>query len=79
MVSWDEGLRLFISEVKHKSFIEVDEKGTEAAAATSVEVGKESVAIESFNMKVDRPFFFLIHDEDTNEILFSGTVVDPTE
>ena len=77
MVPWEGKPRLYISEVKHKSFIEVDEKGTEAAAATSVEVRLESAPAFYFNMKVDRPFFFLIHDEETGAILFMGTVSNP--
>ena len=80
MVVRNEGPRLYISEVKHKSFIEVDEVGTEAAAVTSVEIRVESAAPqEPFRMNVNRPFFFLIHDRDTNEMLFTGTVVNPTE
>ncbi len=79
MVVRDEGPRLYISEVKHKSFIEVDEVGTEAAAVTSVEIRVESAPLDYFRMDVNRPFFFLIHDRETNEILFTGTVVDPTQ
>jgi len=79
MVTRDEGPRLYISEVKHKSFIEVDEKGTEAAAVTSVEIRVESARMDFFEMNVNRPFFFLIHDRETNEVLFTGSVVDPTK
>ncbi len=79
MLARDEGQRLFISEVKHKAFIEVDEKGTEAGAATSVEMTLESVPVDEFQMNVNRPFYFHIHDRETNEVLFNGTLVDPTE
>jgi serine protease inhibitor len=79
MVTRNEGPRLYISEVKHKSFIEVDEKGTEAAAVTSVEIRVESAMMDFFDMNVNRPFFFLIHDRETNEVLFTGSVVDPTQ
>lgn len=79
MVARNEGPHLYISEVKHKSFIEVDEKGTEAAAATSVEIAVESARMDFFEMNVNRPFFFLIHDRETNEVLFTGSVVDPTQ
>ena len=79
MVTRNEGPRLYISEVKHKSFIEVDEKGTEAAAVTSVEIRVESAMMDFFEMNVNRPFFFLIHDRETNEVLFTGSVVDPTQ
>jgi len=67
--------RLFIAEVKHKTFIEVNEKGTEAAAATSVEIREESAP--AFNMVMDRPFFFAIVDNKTGSILFMGSVEDP--
>ena len=77
MVAWDEEPRLFISEVKHKSFLEVTEKGTEAAAATSVEIRVESAPPNPFSLKANRPFFFLVHDELTDAVLFVGAVMDP--
>ena len=67
------GPSLFISEVRHKTFVEVNEEGTEAAAVTVV-VGVESVP-PSFI--VDRPFFFAIHDDRTKTILFMGVVFEP--
>ena len=67
------GPSLFISEVRHKTFVEVNEEGTEAAAVTVV-VGVES-APPSFI--VDRPFFFAIHDDRTKTILFMGVVFEP--
>ncbi|SFI03332.1 serpin B [Tindallia magadiensis] len=80
MVSWEQGENVFISDVKHKSFIEVEETGTEAAAVTSVEVRVTSMPIdEPFQMVVNRPFYFMIHDEETNEILFMGTVAEPKQ
>ena len=79
MLPRDEGDGLFISEVKHKTFIEVNEKGTEAAAVTSVEMEATSAPPEEpFDMNVNRPFLFLIHDSELNEVLFMGTVVDPS-
>ncbi len=69
--------RLFIAEVKHKTFVEVDEKGTEAAGATSVEIRLESAPLNRFSMTVDRPFFFSIVDNKTGSILFLGSVTDP--
>ncbi|MDO9536344.1 MAG: serpin family protein [Bacillota bacterium] len=77
MVSWEGEPRLFISEVKHKAFIEVNEKGTKAAAVTSVEMSVTSAPAFWFNMKADRPFVFLIHDSETDTILFMGAVTDP--
>ncbi len=67
---------LYISEVKHKTFVEVNEKGTEAAAVTSVEVGVTAMP-ETFTMIVDRPFFFSIVDDITGTILFMGSVLEP--
>ncbi len=66
---------MFIAEVKHKTFVEVNEKGTEAAAATSVEVRDESAP--GFMMIADRPFFFSIVDNKTGSILFMGQVTNP--
>lgn len=65
---------LFISDVLHKTYVRVDEKGTEAAAVTSVEMGATSIP-ESF--RVDRPFVFVIHDLHSGAILFAGKIVDP--
>ena len=67
---------LYISEVKHKTFIEVNEEGTEAAAVTSVEVGMTAMP-ETFSMIIDRPFFFAIADDMTGSILFMGSVLNP--
>lgn len=63
---------LYISDVLHKTFIEVNEKGTEAAAVTSVEIKTESAPMFDFHMEVNRPFLFIIHDLDTGVILFIG-------
>ncbi len=66
---------LFISEVMHKTYIKIDEEGTEAAAVTSVGVWVNSVS-PGFFMKVDRPFFFVIRERNSNSILFMGKVVN---
>lgn len=68
-----------IDNVKHKTFIEVNEEGTEAAAVTSIGIRVTSVEPEDipFNMNVNRPFFFAIGDDITNSILFMGNVVEP--
>jgi len=71
---------LFISEVKQKCYIEVDEEGTEAAAVTTVTMHAMSARMEPpnrFEMIVDRPFLFVISDENTGSILFVGIVNDP--
>ncbi len=64
-----------ISRVKHKTFVEVDEEGTEAAAATSVEIVLTSAAPPIF--AVDRPFLFALRERLSGTILFLGKVVDP--
>jgi serpin B len=68
-----------INQVQHKTFIEVNEEGTEAAAATSVRIALTSLPMpqEPFEMVVDRPFFFAIRDNQTGTVLFMGSVVNP--
>jgi serpin B len=67
-----------INEVQHKTFIEVNEEGTEAAAATSVGIARMSApTAPPFQMVVDRPFFTAIRDNQTGAVLFMGTVVEP--
>ena len=68
---------LFISDVFHKAFVSVDEKGTEAAAATAVVMSLTSAPENPLHLEVDRPFLFLIRDIQTNSILFMGRVVEP--
>ncbi|GAA6618945.1 serpin family protein [Scytonema sp. NUACC26] len=74
------GKNLKISEVKHKTFVEVNEEGTEAAAATSVGIMPLSARVpskEPFSMIVERPFFCTIRDNRTGSILFMGSIVEP--
>lgn len=68
--------KLAISEVKHKSFIEVNEEGTEAAAVTSVGMIATSMP-QVYTFTVDRPFLFVIREMNTGLILFVGQVNDP--
>jgi serpin B len=68
---------LLIKEVIHKAFVAVDEVGTEAAAATAVVVGIESMPPEPVEVSIDRPFIYLIRDIETGTILFLGRVVNP--
>jgi len=70
--------QIYINKVQHKTFIEVNEEGTEAAAATSVGIGVTSAPIDGpFQMVCDRPFFYAIRDNQTGSLLFMGTMVDP--
>ncbi|MEQ9372369.1 MAG: serpin family protein [Coleofasciculus chthonoplastes F3-SA18-01] len=70
---------VLINQVKHKTFVEVNEEGTEAAAATSVGMVLTSAAIPQtpFEMVVDRPFFCAIRDNQTGTILFMGSIREP--
>jgi serpin B len=69
---------LFISDVIHKAYVGVDEEGTEAAAATAVVMAFASAIIsEPVEIRMDRPFVFMIRDLQTGTILFLGRVVDP--
>ena len=65
---------LMISEVKQKTFIEVNEEGSEAAAVTSVAVMRTSLAPEPLEFRVDRPFVFLIRERTSGTVLFLGLV-----
>lgn len=72
---------LVISDVLHKAFISVDEEGTEAAAVTAVIVAAGAGAPseeEPIEVRVDRPFIFLIRDSETGSILFMGRVMRPS-
>jgi len=71
----DPSGRACISFVRHKTFVAVDEEGTEAAAVTSVGVGVTSVP-QVF--RVDRPFLFAIRERLSGTILFIGRIMDPT-
>jgi serpin B len=73
----DGSKSLFIQAVLHKAFIAVAEKGTEAAAATAVVVGRTS-APQGLNITANRPFLFFLRDEPTGAILFMGRVADPS-
>jgi serpin B len=70
------GRKLFVSEVIHKAFVDVNEEGTEAAAATAVIVKKEAAA-EPTVFRADHPFLFLIQDLRTGSVLFLGRLTNP--
>jgi serpin B len=77
----DSARRLVITEVFHKGFVKVDEKGTEAAAATAVLMGETSAMPDEkpiARIKVDHPFLFLIRDDASGLVLFLGRVTDPS-
>jgi serpin B len=68
----------YISKVIHKTFVEVNEEGTEAAAATAVALAKAvMMPQETFRIVVDRPFFCAIRNDPTGGLLFMGSIVEP--
>jgi serine protease inhibitor len=69
---------LLINDVTHQSFIETNEEGTEAAAATVVEVGVTSFPPAALVFKMDHPFLYIIRETTTNSIIFMGRVADPS-
>ena len=75
----DDSAGLFISKVVHKAVIEVNEEGTEAAAASAVVMVKRCALVLDIpeEFKCNRPFLFVIHDKKTNGILFFGKLVKP--
>jgi serpin B len=69
-------LDLLISIVLHQAFIETNEEGSEAAAATIIGIGTTSMPIR-FELNLDHPFIYIIRETSTNSILFMGKVEDP--
>jgi serpin B len=73
---YEGALNAYISDVDHKTFVDVNEEGTEAAAVTSVTVGVTSI-LDSV-IRLDRPFIFVIREKNSNCILFIGKLEDPS-
>ncbi len=73
----NDEIPLAIGAVLHKGFVAIDEKGTEAAAATAVIINTDSAGPGPATLLVDRPFVFFIRDRATNAVLFIGRVKDP--
>ncbi|GJM95838.1 hypothetical protein PR202_ga12617 [Eleusine coracana subsp. coracana] len=71
------GQNLYVSSIFHKSFVEVNEEGTEAAAATAAVVSLRSMPIGPIDFIADHPFLFLIREDMTGVVLFVGHVVNP--
>lgn len=72
----DGSRELFVSKVVHKAFVEVNEEGSEAAAATGVVIMLKSLP-RSFNFKADHPFLFFIRENITGAVLFLGKYSRP--
>lgn len=66
-----------VSDVIHKAFVEVNEEGTEAAAATAVMMRFMCMPLEPMVFKADHPFLFLIRDNSTGTVLFIGRFLKP--
>ncbi len=67
---------MYIDRVDHKTFVRIDEEGTEAAAVTSVGVGTTSAPIP---FTIDRPFVLVLRERFSGAILFMGRMVNPLE
>jgi serpin B len=67
-----------ITDVEHKTVVEVDESGTVATGATTVTVGVTAVPQLQFTMTMDHPFFYAVQDDKTGELLFVGLLMDPS-
>lgn len=67
---------LYVSNAKHKATIQFSEEGIKAAAVTSVDVSWSSAPISDVEVRIDKPFMFIIRDKNTNEIWFVGTVYE---
>ena len=68
---------LMIGSVIHQATIAVDEEGTEAAAATAVAMSMTSMPSQSYTIRLDKPFIYVIYETTTNTIVFMGRVVNP--
>ena len=69
---------LYISKDKQKTYVDVNEEGTEAAGVTSVEIKEVSIP-DRFFFRADRPFLFVIRERFSETILFAGVLVEPPE
>lgn len=74
------GKYLYVSNVYHKTFVEVNEAGTEAAAATAITISRKSLmmSIDPLEFVCDHPFLFVLKEEVANVILFTGRITDPS-
>ncbi len=74
-----KGKELFITHVIHKAFVDVNEEGTEAAAATAVVIGRPSAVPQPKAFRADRPFVYAIRDNATGAVLFLGRYAGPAK
>lgn len=71
------GQNVYLQDVYHKTFLKMDEKGTEAAAASAGTIGVTSAPLSEFAMTLDRPFLCAVRDEKTGVVLFLGAINHP--
>jgi serine protease inhibitor len=69
---------LYISKLLHQAYVAVDEKGTEAAAASAAIMSLAMAVVPDKTLTIDHPFIFVIRDLKTGQILFLGRVLDPS-
>ncbi len=69
----------YVSEAIHKTYIELDEKGTKAAASTAVVISKNDAEGDYVSIRFDKPFVYIIRDKKTKDILFFGKVLEPNK
>ena len=69
----------YVSEAIHKTYIELDEKGTKAAASTAFVISKNAAVEDYVSIRFDKPFVYIIRDKKTKEILFFGKVLEPNK
>lgn len=74
----DGGKDVYVSDAIHKAFVEVNEEGTEAAAATALIMTRMMMPLPPFEFKADHPFLFLIRENESGTILFMGRYSKPT-
>jgi serpin B len=67
-----------IGDVEHKTVVQVDETGTVAAGATGITVVPTAVPAPLFNVTLDHPFLYAIRDDQTGELLFIGSMLNPS-
>jgi len=77
MVDSSVGGNLLVSSIFHKSVVEVNEEGTEAATATAAVVLLRSMPMDPLDFEADRPFVFLIREDTTRVLLFVGHLLNP--
>ena len=77
LTGMSDQIDLYITDVLHKAYIDVNEDGTEAAAATVISIGTPSMPADSWEITLDHPFIYVIYETTTNTIVFMGRFVAP--